>query len=146
MDENGYEFMKYEKTIGSYSSLTSVGNCSSAYSIIDKNNNVVAAVYCVQVSGITIDNGFSVDEKTGVAYVAISTTTNQIIDMSLVKVPFVGDYHDKVNGAVNDFDYANNNILDQDPKVFITNATWSAKGIKNLAQAAVDVYQGEYKA
>ena len=146
MDENGYEFMKYEKTIGSYSSLTSVGNCSSAYSIIDENNNVVAAVYCVQVSGITIDNGYNASEETGVAYVAISTTTDQIIDMSLVEVPFVGSYLDKVNGAVNDFDYANNNILDKEPNQIITGATYSAIGIKNLAQAAVDVYQGEYKA
>ena len=66
--------------------------------------------------------------------------------MSLVEVPFVGSYLDKVNGAVNDFDYANNNILDKEPNQIITGATYSAIGIKNLAQAAVDVYQGEYKA
>ncbi|MGM9857671.1 MAG: RnfABCDGE type electron transport complex subunit D [Bacilli bacterium] len=146
MDDNNYEFMKYEKELGNYDSLTTVGNCQKAYNVVDENNNVVAVVYCVKVDNIHIETEYASGNVTAIGYVAISTSTDQIIDITLTQVPNVSGYSSKVNNGVNDFDYTNKDILSEDPANIISGATYSAVGVKELAQKAFDVYQGEYKA
>ena len=145
MEENNYEFTLYKKTLPNDKALYSADSLDKAYSIIDENDKEVAVVYCVKVNDIAINNGYAIANKTAVAYVAISIEERKVIDIGFETVPFVGsNYEGKVKDGVNDYDYANNNILEAEPNTIVAGATFSSTGVKQAAQIAYDIFVSQY--
>ena len=149
MEENSYEFAVYEKDLPTHENLESVAGCAKAYSVVNENGDVVAAVYCVKLGNILVNNHYSDMMTTAIGYVAIDTSTKTIVDISLTTVPGTKNYFDKINNGLTDYDYSNN-ILDAkvefDNCEIIAGATYSSVGIQQVAQIAYDIFVSQYGA
>ena len=143
MDENNYTYAPFTKDTSS-SDLGTLGNCQKAYSIVNENLEEVGVLYSV-IGSFKILMGEYETETKCTAYVAISTESNSIIGISLGKGGYSGSsFGNKVNGELSDFDYENENILDVDFDTVSTGATYSMKGIQQIAQKAIDLYSSQY--
>lgn len=146
MDEKKYSFAPYTKDISS-EYLKENGNVKSSYLIVDENLNEVGVVYCVGSKGkdITIDNGYGKKNVSCSLYVAFSLSDKKIVDVTLLETPFIGNYENKVNSLVDDFDYSNGDIL-ADESFVNTGATYSIKGIQDVLKNANDLFLSQYGA
>lgn len=141
MEENNYEFALYEGNTPS-TTLPTVGNLQSIYSIVDENGNQVAVVYTV-AGEFAIEMGGHAAHNKATILVAISTETDNIIGISLGKGGFSGSaYGSKVNEQLSGYDYANSDFT-LDTTITAdgnTGVTFSMKGIQEIVKSACELH------
>ena len=140
--QEGYSFAIYSKGNAPVGTA-SFGKCQGAYSIVNSNLEEVAVVYCIE-DNITIEMAGHQSERKSIVYVAISTTTNQVIGLSVASGGYTGaPYSGFIADGLANYDFSNN-ILNEQANTIFTGATWSGKGLLEIAQKALDIYTNAY--
>lgn len=118
---------------------------NNSYLILDKNDNEIGVIYCVKEENISINTGGYISKKDAVVFVAFSINEQRVEGVNLFEIPFVNNnYEDKISSALENYDYINNNILDEEPNKIISGATYSATGIKEAINKAYQVFKIQY--
>ena len=141
MNANNYEFAVYEGNTPS-TTLPTVGNLQSIYSIVDENGNQVAVLYCV-AGEFAIDMAGHASHSKTTLFVAISTESDKVLGISLGKGGFAGAaYGSKVNEQLSGYDYAANNFTTDSTLTAdgSTGVTYSMKGIQEIVKTACELH------